>query len=185
MTSAAPLGDGCHGALVVHAGRSRQKVRLVGDGLLEGIDGLLHLAAGDVGLPEARVHLVAYVRKHLELQSALVGGHRIGGAIESHEADSKVEQGLRGIGVRLVESGLAEGHAGLGRLALLEQGVAHSRIGLVGREVLAVRHRDLEMLHRAVEVMERGVGHAHVVVHGTARIVGGIPRRLLVGFYFL
>ena len=175
------LGDRGDCALVVDAGRVAEEVRLVGDGLVEGVHGLLHLAAGHVGLAEVRVQLVARVGLHVELQRALVGGHGVGRTVERHEAHAEVEQRLRGIGVGLVERGLAKRHAGLGRLAQLQQRVAHARVGLVRRVVLGVGHGDLEVLDGVLVIMQRGVGHAEVVVHRAARVVGRIGGRLRVG----
>ena len=175
------LGDGGDRALVVDARRIRQEVGLVGNGLLEGVHGLLHLAGGHVGLPQVRVELVADVGHHVELQGAFVGGHGVDRAVERHEAHAKVQKRLGGIGVPLVERGLAERHARLGGLAQLHEGVAHADVGLVGRVVLGVGHGYLEVAHRVLVVVQRGVGHAQVVVHRAAGVVGRVGGGLRVG----
>ena len=105
--------------MVIDACGVGQEIRLVGDGLLEGVDGLLHLAGRDVGLAEVGVQAVAHLGLHVELQGALVGRHRIGGTIEGHEAHAQVQQGLGGVGLHLVKGGVAERHAGLGGLTHL------------------------------------------------------------------
>ena len=175
------LGDGGHRALVIDACGVGQEVRLVGDGLLEGVDGLLHLAGCDVGLAEVGVQAVAHLGLHVELQGAFVGRHRIGGAVERHEAHAQVQQGLGGIGVGLVKGGVAERHTGLGGLAHLQKRVAHARVGLVGGIVLRIGSGRLEVGNGILVVVQGGVGHAQVVMHAAAGVVGLVGHGLAVG----
>ena len=175
------MGDGRHRALVIDACGVGQEIRLVGDGLLEGVDGLLHLAGCDVGLAEVGVQAVAHLGLHVELQGAFVGRHRIGGAVERHEAHAQVQQGLGGIGVGLVKGGVAERHTGLGGLAHLQKRVAHARVGLVGGIVLRIGSGRLEVGNGILVVVQGGVGHAQVVMHAAAGVVGLVGHGLAVG----
>ena len=142
---------------------------------------LLHLAAGHISLSQARLQLVARGRLHIELQGALVGGHGVGRTVQGHEADAQVQKRLGGIGVRLIQGGLAEGHAGLGGLAELHERVAHAHVGLVGGGVGRVGHRLLEAVDGVRVVAQRRVGHAEVALHRRQRPVGRIGRGLAVG----
>src|SRR5699024_3517273 len=79
-----------------------------------------------------------------------------------------------------VKRRFTKSNARLCRLSQLEKRVAHAGIGLVGRIILGIRYRYLEMLDRVLVVVQRGIGHAQVVVHRAARVVGRIGRRLSI-----
>ena len=162
------------------ADRKSSIIGLVGDSLLEGVHCLLHLAAGHIGLAERGLQLVARGREHVELHGALVGGHRVGWAVQGHEAHAEVQKRLGGIGVGLVEGGLAEGHAGFSGFAELHERIAHAHVGFVGRGVGLVGHRLLEVADGVLVVAQRGVGHAEVALHRAHGAVGRVGRGLAV-----
>ena len=175
------LGHGAHRALVVDARGVREMVRLVGNGRLKCGDGLRHLAARDIGLAQICVELVLHRLRHIELERALIGRDRIRRTIESHEANTQVEQRLRGIGIALVKRGLAKRDARLCGLAHLHVGVAHADVGLVTRVVSLVGHCGLKIVHRVVVVVERRICHAEIAVDRALHVVGGIGHGLRVG----
>ena len=174
-------GNGLGSTAVIDACGIAEEVRLIGKGGLEGVHGLLHLVAGDIGLAEIRVHFIARGRIHVELQGALVGLHRIGGTVERHEAHAKIQQSLRRIGVFGVKSRLAKRHAGLSVFAKLEQCVAQAQIRLIRSIVFRVGHGDFKMRDGIFVVVQKRIRLGKIAVDCAARVVGGIGGGLRIG----
>ena len=128
----------------------------------ERVDCLVPAIGGCVGHAQVLVDGVLALERRGEVECGAVGLDGVDRTAHLHEAAAQAAQGAGGIGVGLVDGGVAVGHASLAEVADLAVGVAESHIGLVGRGVLGILGRHDERGDGLLRLAGRKQGAASV-----------------------